>query len=562
MNATTFADVGIDVRGARSGNVKTKCPQCRDQRKPGNRSDRPLSVNVEEGVWTCWNCGWSGCLNDRGIPPIRRQVYVKPVIDNDRTLRPKGRAFLESRRIDPDIAAEVGVYSDTADTMLAFPYHRHGEIVHVKYRSITDKRMFSTKDTEKPLYGHDDCAGSDTVLICEGELDRLALLTAGFIPSASVPSGAPQPGQEAGGKIAFLEHSGDVFNAAKKVIFATDNDPAGEALADEMIRRIGPEKCYRVTWPEGCKDANDVLMVYPEDGVARLTAAIDAAKPEPVRGIVTPADLLDRLLKLKRNNERGYGFGYPVFDTLYRAQPGLVTVVTGHSSHGKSSLIDQLLIRLVDRHGWHVGIFSPEQMPLERHLAQMLEQHTGLPFREGPSLSLRDQDIVKATEWAHKHFTFLAPDEPSLNAILELAKVVIFRTGAKGIVIDPWNEIEHSRPREMTETEYVSVVMRQIRQFATKHDVHIWLIAHPTKMPATASGEEQIPRLQSVAGSINFRNKADFGLSVYRDLQRMTNEVDILITKTRWPQFAQLGRVRFEFQPVNKRFIEIGAVDA
>jgi hypothetical protein len=38
-----------------------------------------------------------------------------------------------------------------------------------------------------------------------------------------------------------------------------DQGAAGK-LESELIRRLGPERCWRVEWLDGCKDANDMLI--------------------------------------------------------------------------------------------------------------------------------------------------------------------------------------------------------------------------------------------------------------------------------------------------------------
>ena len=56
----TFADFNIELRPGASGEVKTTCPRCSASRK---KSRYPcLNVSVEQGVWNCWHCGWSGTL--------------------------------------------------------------------------------------------------------------------------------------------------------------------------------------------------------------------------------------------------------------------------------------------------------------------------------------------------------------------------------------------------------------------------------------------------------------------------------------------------------------------
>jgi hypothetical protein len=80
-------------------------------------------------------------------------------------------------------------------------------------------------------------------------------------------------------------------------------------------------------------------------------------------------------------------------------------------------------------------------------------------------------------------------------------------------------------------------------------------------MPRGADGLEAIPQLDSISGSNNFRNKADFGLTVWRDLQNPDGRVDILVTKSRRRDLALQGtRVEFRFNKANDRLIEVGRV--
>src|SRR5208282_4290641 len=69
-----------------------------------------------------------------------------------------------------------------------------------------------------------------------------------------------------------------------------------------------------------------------------------------------------------------------------------------------------------------------------------------------------------------------------IDWILEKARGAVMRHGINGLVIDPYNEIEHRRPPNMTETEYVSEMLGKVKRFAVNHDVHVWFVAHPVKM--------------------------------------------------------------------------------
>ena len=100
-----------------------------------------------------------------------------------------------------------------------------------------------------------------------------------------------------------------MFHKADKIVLATDNDAPGDALAEELARRLGYWKCDRVQWPKNFgdtilpeeqqdmefdeeerkdsqrwirKDANEVLM---KDSGEVLKAYIDNSRPYPVAGL-------------------------------------------------------------------------------------------------------------------------------------------------------------------------------------------------------------------------------------------------------------------------------------
>jgi hypothetical protein len=56
--------------------------------------------------------------------------------------------------------------------------------------------------------------------------------------------------------------------------------------------------------------------------------------------------------------------------------------------------------------------------------------------------------------WAGDHFALIRFDDeaPTIGAILEKARAAVMRHGIRGLVIDPYNEIEHRRPGNMSET--------------------------------------------------------------------------------------------------------------
>jgi len=68
-------------------------------------------------------------------------------------------------------------------------------------------------------------------------MDKLALEEAGFMNVVSVPDGAPAKVKEA----AVPAPDADTKYSYTRVLMATDNDPPGHALAEELARRLGTQ---------------------------------------------------------------------------------------------------------------------------------------------------------------------------------------------------------------------------------------------------------------------------------------------------------------------------------
>lgn len=290
-------------------------------------------------------------------PRLCRQLSAtgSPVADNSEEVVRRHCIILQ-RVYMPQLEEEVDC--------IASPYMRNGEVVNVKYRSLEGKYYRQVKDAEKILYGHDDLT-EDWAVIIEGECDKLALEMAGICNAVSVPDGAPPPNSKPSDqKFEYLVTCGQSLEPLKKIVLAVDNDLPGQTLEAELARRLGPERCCRVTWPEDCKDANHVLTRHGSD---RLRQCIEEAKPYPIEGVITVADVAEQVMELYREGlEGGVSTGWLKLDQHYTVRPGEMTIVTGIPSHGKSEWLDALVINLATMLGWAIAICSPENLPVQR----------------------------------------------------------------------------------------------------------------------------------------------------------------------------------------------------
>lgn len=562
----TFADFGIVIPGGRTGEVDVTCPQCSAQRK--KKTARCLSVNTEKGVWSCAHCGWAGGLGSgeqRFDPAWRKPKYrrpdplpvkpVDPVVDwfGERGIP---RKVLERNRI-----SAVSVYMPQVEDhvgAVAFPYYRGDELVNVKYRD-RQKNFRMEAGAERILYGLADIDPACCVIV-EGEIDKLSVEVAGLVSCVSVPDGAPaENAKDYASKFSFLEADSEQLEAVKEWIIAVDNDGPGKRLEDELARRLGREKCRRVTWPSDCKDANDVLKSF---GAEVLRECLDHAEPFPLAGVFSVADVSDRVRHLYEHGwERGVSTGWSEVDQLYTVRPGEFTVVTGMPNSGKSNWLDALLVNLARDHGWQFAVFSPENQPLEDHMARMCEKWAEVPFAEGPGIRMDRESLKLSMDWVGGHFDWILPDDDSewtIATVLDRAKSLVFRKGIRGLVIDPWNELEHAPPPGVTETIYTGQVLKHVRQFARRHGVHVWIVAHPQKMYRDKdSGNYPVPSLYDISGSANWRNKADCGIVVWRDFGNAQTPVEVHVQKVRFRQVGKLGMAKLNYQPTTQTYREL-----
>lgn len=281
-------------------------------------------------------------------------------------------------------------------------------------------------------------------------------------------------------------------------------------------------------------------------------------------GVSGPPQLMLQVLDLwDKGLPPGFKTGWPTIDRHYTVVPGQVTVITGWPGSGKSEWLDALLVNLMHQ-GWRHAIYSPENQPLELHLAKILEKVIGKPFGRGPTERMTKDEVKEVVvDVLASRFSFVkVPEDGALSAmrVIEAATpwLELFPDSPRSLVIDPWNELEHFRPREISETEYVSRTLQQIRTWARTWNVHVFLVAHPQKTRRDPnSGKLPIPTLDLISGSQNWWNKADAGITIYRDpAQPDSQEVEVHVQKVRFKHVGRPGLVTLNYDRVTGRYHE------
>lgn len=276
--------------------------------------------------------------------------------------------------------------------------------------------------------------------------------------------------------------------------------------------------------------------------------------------IFGPKTHLEALRELWRQGmPSGDRTGWPMLDRHYTVLPGQFTVLTGWPGSGKSEWLDALLVNL-SRQGWRFAVFSPENQPVTFHISKLLEKLAGKPFPDGPTERIKLDELDEFTDELEQHFHFIEAGNGAVSAkdVIEAAEPYFARNEEhkRGLVIDPWNELEHWRPANLSETEYVSQTLSMVRNWARQNKVHVWIVAHPQKM-RREDGKLPIPRPDMISGSSHWWNKADNAITVYRNLEKLeSKDVEIYVQKVRFKHIGRPGTVRLEYDRVTGTYTQ------
>jgi twinkle protein len=201
-------------------------------------------------------------------------------------------------------------------------------------------------------------------------------------------------------------------------------------------------------------------------------------------------------------------------------------------------------------HGWKTAYFSPENYPLKYHASKLAGKLAGKAPR---SDRMPPNEYRQVKEHMNENFFFIFPPESfTVDTVLEKGRYLIRRRGVKIFVIDPWNRMEHLIPPGMSETNYISHVLDRLTGFAQRNDVLLFLSAHPRKMTKNQQGKFEMPTLYDINGSANFFNKADYGLSVYRD--KAADTVTVGVQKVKFRHLGETGNAYFRYNVANGRY--------
>ena len=525
-----------------SGGKMLLCPECSSLRKKSKKKD--LKYYHDTGRAYCHHCNTTFFEYK---PYVQKKQYVIPKWRNITKLSDRAVKWFTSRMISQQTLNLMQIFTDKEwmpqfekeIEVICFPFFVEDEQRNIKFRG-RDKSFKLISGAELIWYNFDALKSNKEIIICEGEIDLLTYVENGFFNVISVPNGA-------GGNLEYLDSSMELFENVEKVFLSLDVDSAGIKLRDELVRRIGAEKCHIINFKQ-YKDANDYFI---GEGV-KFKELLRDSKPVPISGIIKIESLYDNILDLYENGEQTGLKINSILDNYITWECGRLLTITGVPASGKSEFLDYIVCRLNLIHGWKVAFFTPENWPLQYHYRKLHSKISGKKFDRKSDTT----DFYNIYEQIKENYYYIMDENDfSVEQVISRAKMLVKQYGVKVLVIDPYNKLEHQYKASMSETQYISKFLDILTNFAKFNNVLVCLVAHPRKME---SGK--VPSLYDINGSANFYNKTDYGITVHRNRDEngsMTNQVDIHIQKVKFKHLGEQGLIEMNYNYNNGRFESI-----
>lgn len=557
-----LSDLEYRSGSARSGNVRSTCPLCRDSR--GHSKDPSLQVNLDSGFGHCFHCGENVQITERRDEWIKanrkfsHKEYKKPLMKEMRDLSsPEVLKYVRERGISTETMKALGVkecdrkFGDSFIRCLAFPFYDGGEIINCQYRSLDKKFQFEAGAEIIP-WNVDAAIGETEIFVTEGMMDAAALYECGHRNVVSVGNGAGTS-METFDRFRFSH-----FDHLETIYIAGDTDNRGIELREALAKYFGEYRCKIVTWDyrgssdgSGDFDAKDADECLMKGGSEAVEYCISHAAECPLSGIDKAGDVRDKLLGiLKDGLPEAFGIGLKELDNMVRFQTSRLYVISGSPGAGKSTFADFIACCLLARYGWKVAMFSPEKFPSELHYMELIQKMIGKTFTQQEISQSMLDECIKFLD--NNMFNIRADGDTTIGGILARAKCLVKAHGIKMLIIDPFNYIDMPPEPGSTETMKISQILKAIVDFMHSMDVAVILVAHPKKPQEKVVSETSVPSLYDINGSADFYNKCDVGIIMQRDEEKKVTFVHVL--KVRFNMLGKIGKCAIKYIAESGRF--------
>lgn len=426
--------------------------------------------------------------------------------------------YLRQRGLSKKTIEYFNLGYDLDKNAISIPVYKDGELINIRYRFINpqegERKYTQTAGCENWMYhdeGIEEGLEKRGVLIVEGEFDLMSAWQAGFknvvSPSSGKDSYAP-----------WIE----LIDPIPQVYIAYDNDAPGKKAAQKMADRIGIDKCFEVTYPDGYKDANEYFLEHTNEEFKELVREAEPFYRHKFKGLDF---VIDSLRKGDEDTLEIDSIPYVKFEDDWMA------VVSGDSNVGKTSYMMNVAAELADRD------IPSLVLPFERGVKSVGKRFLQVYFQ------MRQQDFqhMDEDEWESARnecinlpMYFSMPKIEETEEVLKTAKRIF---DIKVVIVDHLNYLVRSSSRNANvET---SDTLQNFKRIAQENNI-VFLLVHHINKPKGVAQVDRKPKKEDLKGTSALYQDPEAVIMLYAPEE---GKIEVIIEKNK----GEMGTKVFDF---------------
>jgi KaiC/GvpD/RAD55 family RecA-like ATPase len=462
------------------------CPYCKD------REGTHFYINLDTGQNYCHKCDAKGSLYSLktftgDLMPVKSFEQLVPEAPEEDAASLMGQVELSHMELFTNKAAleyllkerkfsieaikyfKLGVEPSPIGDWLWYPYWKKGIVKNVKMRTLppAEKAFRRWKGGESLLFNEDAIdETSSELILTEGESDCIALWSRGIRNVVGVTIGAK------GIRAEWI----DKLDKFERLYFAYDTDIAGNAGAGKFANRLGLERCWRISLPNGCKDVNEFFATGHT--VGEWSILVERATRFDVESVRSLGKVLqDSIVNLYNTTDDSGGLSFP-WDNLNRLagkmQPGDLWIIASKPKVGKTTFSFNVAYHLATQNT-PVLFWSLEMRP-ERMMPRLVALHLRKDSQEVNNF----EDMTRAYQEMREIPFYFAYGYRKLDFqyISDTIRQSLRRYGIQFVVFDNLHFLARSRDHM---TQEISIMSQSFKLLAEELSIPILVIARPKK---------------------------------------------------------------------------------
>ncbi len=471
----------------------------------------------------------------------------------------------QERGITKTIAEHYGVRatydSERNITAYNYPYYDTGELVAYKVRTLP--KQFKTVGDFKnvwPFGCQSFGMGGKRLVITEGEFDAMSVAQASLehynkiYPTISIASAS---------NLKSLLYARDWIRSFEEVVLFFDKDEAGKKAIKEAANIIGIDKVKIATG--AAKDPCELYIAGGKDAVMR--AIWDAQAYSPAGIVVGHAPVWEQYLARQSTESVPYPDCLDgINDKTKGMRFGEITLFTSGTGSGKSTVIKEIVLDLLDKTSYKIGMISLEESIgdtaeklIQMKLKQNLQEHdVPLDIQEAASKEVfGDERLVLLDHQGS------VGDESLIDKIEYMALM-----GCKYLILDHITIAVSEGAEGYTGNEAIDKVMSDLLKITKKHNVWLGVISHLRKVQGGSTTFEQgkLPSMDDIKGSGSIKQISFDIIGFSRDManenEEVRNTINFIVLKSRFSgKTGPAGSVRYNHDTTRLEYHNGSAID-